>query len=378
MTEKTTKQSLAVFEPLKAELATLEKENANLVFDYQTAKGESDARSHVFKLRRTKGKIAEIHKTAKAEALAHCQAVDSEKNLCLATVEKMIAVHMDPIDAKIKRRKDVEAAAAEKLRKEKEAEEERKRVDLAEREAKVKADEERLAKEEAEHQAKVEAEKKILKIRFVAREAEIAKAEAGRQTKVKVEEEQLAKIATDLRAKIAADIKRLAGERAAYDAKIAKAEAERQAKIAADAKIETERLAKIAEANEKIRQQEAAKIKAAADKLDADRVKFDAEKRAEADAKLRERRAAFLEVQRVKYQSEKKESERLAAIKAEEDEKKRLADEEAKRVADQQHRAKIEREAVGGIVAITKSEELAAKISAAIRNGKIPHVKIIY
>ena len=69
----------------------------------------------------------------------------------------------------------------------------------------------------------------------------------------------------------------------------------------------------------------------------------------------------------------------IAATEAASQAKKdRLAEIESKRVADQTHRDKVEREAAGGIVAITKSEELAAKIVAAIMSGKIPHVTINY
>ncbi len=143
MTEETTQSSLAMFEPLKAELAKWEEINKTLVFNYETAKGESEARSQVYKFRQAKGKIKEVHQQAKKEALAHCQAVDGEKNLCLARVEKMIAVHMDPIDAKIKRRKDAEAAAAEKLRAEAETEEKKRVAEIAAREEASKQEAER-------------------------------------------------------------------------------------------------------------------------------------------------------------------------------------------------------------------------------------------
>ena len=84
---------LVVFDPVKAELAEYKKENASLVFDYEDPQGNKDARSHIYKLRQAKTKIADIHKEAKAEAWGICKLLDGEKNDLTAEVEAMIDFH---------------------------------------------------------------------------------------------------------------------------------------------------------------------------------------------------------------------------------------------------------------------------------------------
>lgn len=296
--------SLAVFDPLKAEIAKYKEKNANMVFPYETSKGEADARSWCFKLRRLKGPLTEIHKIAKAKALAHCQAVDAEKNHCFSEVDEMVKVHMDPINRKIKQQEEAEATAAEKLRLAKEAEEAARIKELEQREAKVKAEEERLVK----------------------------------------------------------------------------VEAERKSKVIADTQVATERQAKVNEANEKIRQHEATKIKVKEDALAADRARFDAEKRAEAEARLRARQATESAAAHVKADVERKEAERLAAVKAEKDEKKRLDEEEAKRVADAEHRYNVKTCVVKQLTEALGEQFTAAQLIDFIEDEAdyVPQLKIIY
>ena len=50
---------LVVFDPVKAELAEYKKQNASLDFDYEDPQGNKDARSHIYKLRQAKTKIAD-------------------------------------------------------------------------------------------------------------------------------------------------------------------------------------------------------------------------------------------------------------------------------------------------------------------------------
>lgn len=344
--------SLAVFDPLKAEIAKYKEKNASMVFQYETAKGEADARSWCFKLRRLKGPLTEIHKIAKAKALAHCQAVDGEKNWCFSEVDEMVKVHMDPIDRKIKRQKNAKAAAAEKLQLEKESEEKARLKAIEDREAAIKVEEDRLSRLWDEEKAKIDAEKERL-----------AKIEAERQAKIRKE----------------------SAEREAANQKI-------QDEVDAKHQAESERLAKIAEANERIRKDEEAKAKVKALKLAAERAKFEAEKKAEADAVQRAKIAREAEAAKARAETEKKEQERLGWIKAEKDEKKRLADEEAKRVADNDHRMEIETDVHkvlwDVIDKMTKfntndswnrrAQLVAVQVRDAIAKGKIPHVKIIY
>lgn len=151
---------LAVFSPAEAMIAEYAEENMNLVFDYRDPIGNKEARSHIFKLRKVKTKITDIHKKAKADALEVCRMLDGHKNKLLGKVEDMIAVHDEPI--KQIEREEAEAEA-ERQRLIREAEEKAERERLAEierREAEVKAREEALAAKKAEEE-RIEREKRI-------------------------------------------------------------------------------------------------------------------------------------------------------------------------------------------------------------------------
>lgn len=153
----TDEMSLAVFDPIKAELAKLQEKDTNLVFDHTTAEGEKDLRSYVRRLRGHKGDIAAIHKETKAGALTFGRAVDTMKNELTAGVQKIIDARMKPLDdIEAAKRKAAEAAveaervAAEKAEQERIADLKRREAEVAAKEAELKA---------AEDAAKVEANK---------------------------------------------------------------------------------------------------------------------------------------------------------------------------------------------------------------------------
>ena len=87
------------FNALRAEVAKYKERNKTLVFDYRDPQGNKDARSHVFKLRKMKTMVTDVHREVKAEALAACQAIDAEKRFLISEVEEMIEVHAAPIKA---------------------------------------------------------------------------------------------------------------------------------------------------------------------------------------------------------------------------------------------------------------------------------------
>ena len=139
---------LAVFNEVKAEIEKYKIENKKLVFDYGTMDGEKQARSHIFKVRKTKKIVTDIHKTGKAKAKAVCDAYDKEKRDLLADIEEMIDYHDAPL-REIEQRKI--AAALKKLEEEKA---EQKRIDdeklaeLERRETEAKAKEAELKEKE--------------------------------------------------------------------------------------------------------------------------------------------------------------------------------------------------------------------------------------
>ena len=196
---------LAVFDEVRADINQYKVENANLVFDYESQQGSKDARSHIYKLRKTKKVIADIHKEAKAEALAVCQKIDKEKRDLLSDVEEMIEVHNSPlrvIDERIAK-EEAEKAEADRLEKER-IEQERlealtkKEEELAAKEVQLRLEANRL---EAEKRAETDAKRREQEAREqVTRQAEndkktaASKAEQDKQTAINEERARVARI----------------------------------------------------------------------------------------------------------------------------------------------------------------------------------------
>ncbi len=216
-------EAIVAFDEVKAEMAKYKAKNESLVFDYEDAKENAAARSHIFGMRKMKTAITAVHKTTKAEALAACQAIDTEKRTLITAVDDMIEYHAKPIrkidervraeaEAKIKAVEDAKREAEEK----RQAELAAKEAELAEREAKVKA---------AEEAQKAEAEKIRLDAERVERERRIAEEAAA-----KAKEEAEAKIIADR------EVKRLEQQ----DAEAAELKAKREAEAVEKKRIANE------------------------------------------------------------------------------------------------------------------------------------------
>ena len=224
---------LVKFDPVKAEMAEFRQENALLIFNYEDPQGNKDARSHIFKLRKIKTVIADIHKEAKAHALGVCKLLDKEKRELTAEVEEWIDVHYKPV--KEIEEREVKAAAVKanaerleaiRLEAERTAERERREEELAAKETALKEKEDALAYE----QERLEA----------AKQAEINKQEA-----VKAAQEQAERDKVAATAKVEQDRKdALAAAEAAKQAAV-EVEQERQRKEAEAAQAEAERLAAV-------------------------------------------------------------------------------------------------------------------------------------
>ena len=222
---------LAVFDEVAAIIAEYKAENEKLVFDYASKEGAKQAKSHIAKLRKVKTKVSEIHKEAKAEALAFGRRLDAKKNEYNGEVDKMVTFHKDPLDA-------IEAEViAEATRKAKEyADAEAERIaGIAAREQAVKLREEKIAREKAEAEEKVRRE--------AAEAAEQIIKEQQEKIKQVEEEKRVAEEATErvrmeaaLKAKAEAEAKELA------DRKLREAEEERLADIEAEKAIEASRI----------------------------------------------------------------------------------------------------------------------------------------
>src|SRR3990167_3162589 len=89
--------AIAVYDEFRAQLAELKEHNAKLLFDYEDPKGNEEARSHVYKLRRTKAAVDKARQAEKAASLEYGRRVDSEAKEIIGEIEAMIEVHVKPL-----------------------------------------------------------------------------------------------------------------------------------------------------------------------------------------------------------------------------------------------------------------------------------------
>lgn len=223
---------LTVFDEVAAIITKYKGENEKLTFDYASKEGAKQAKSHMAKLRKVKTKVGEIHKEAKAEALAFGRKLDAKKNEYNGEVDKMIKFHKDPLDA-------IEAEViAESLKRAQEMAdaEAKKNADMEARERAVILAEEKIAREKDEAEEKIKREKAV--------EAERVMKEQQEKIALIEEEKRIAEEKVE-RLKIEAEEKAKAEAMAAKAKELAEREAEeeRLADIAAEKAIEAKRIA---------------------------------------------------------------------------------------------------------------------------------------
>jgi hypothetical protein len=345
--------AVAEYQPFYAQLTELEKDNASLVFDYESKKGNKEARSHVFKLRQTKGALEAVRKQVKADILIKGRAIDSEKAAIEARIEAMIKVHQEKLDEIEQREADRIRAIDERIADIERVIDSRASVDLKARIAELEA----IAIDDSFAEFIAGAAKAkdatITKYRAMLADAEKAEAEASELARLRAEAEARAqKDRDDAIAKAAEDRARAE----------AQAEAERVAKAAAQAIADAEAKAK-AEAEAAARRELELKLQAE----QAERRRVEAEQKAISDA---EEAAARAEAE--KQRAIQAEKDRVAALaKAE-------ADAQAKREANKKHLAKINNAALDALVA-GGLDAVAAKLAITlIASGKVPAVQINY
>jgi colicin import membrane protein len=245
MTDIVEKNALLVpFDPIEADIAKYKDENSKLVFDYEDAKGNKDARSHIFKLRQIKSSIAKIHQEVKSDVLKVSRAIDAKKNQLTDAVEAMIDVHAKPIKVIEDR---IAAAEAEKQRL---IQEESSRQEAARLEA-IRQQEEanRKRQSELDHQAfllnqrQAELDRQEREKQIAAQAEQRAKDEADR--KIREAEEKHQRELQAAENKRIADLKdaeeKAARELAAKEAeekRLADIEAKRQANVKHRQKVE--------------------------------------------------------------------------------------------------------------------------------------------
>ena len=346
--------AVAEYQPFYAQLAELEQKNAALAFDYDSPKGNKEARSHVNTLRLTKGALERTRKSAKEDSLRIGRAIDAEAKEINARIEAMITVHQEAIDAIEQREKDRVAALATRLHVlsttgAAAATAAELASTIAELEPVVIGEDWQEYKPQA-LEAK-DSTLRVLRVRHAecveveAREAELARLRAESAERERVERE--------------AAITRAAEERARVEASRAAAEAEARAAAEREAAARRELELKLAAEN-------------------AERRRVEAEQRAEqerTEAMARAERAAqeaAARAEREAAEAVQREQDRVAAAARAE------AAELAKREANKAHKTKINRAALSALVEGGMSEECAKQCITLIASGKVPAVSISY
>lgn len=259
---KPTAIQITQYDPIRSEIESLKAKNAALVFQYDTPEGNRNARSHVHVLRRKKGRVDQIRKAAKADALEYGRRVDAIAKQLTSELDAMIDVHQKPLDEIEQREREAREAeerriAAERAEAERAAEAERQRVLAAEREARLQAQRELAAIRQEQERERIE--------RAAAERARVEAEQRAARERERIESERRA-----------AEEARLQAERDRIDAERRAIEAERRA-------IEE---ARIAEENARREQEEAVERAKT-----AERERIEADQRALREAKLAEERA---------------------------------------------------------------------------------------
>jgi colicin import membrane protein len=330
--------AVAAYKPFYEQLDELEKSNTAIVFDYESTKGNKEARSHVYKLRQSKASLEKVRKDEKAESLRIGKAIDSEAKEIESRIEAMISVHQVEIDKIEQREKDRIDSINSRI----------EAINIhAENLESITSKELTLSISELE--------KITIDDSFQEFIADAAKAKDARIAKLR----ELLVVITD-------------GENQA---------------------IELENLRKEAAIREQ-KDRDDAIAKAAAEKAIAD-----AEAKSKAEREASERRELQLKLdaetaERKRIESEQKaESDKLVALKLAEDnrlksiqdekdraekERKDAEAEQAKREANKTHRATINRAALASLVAGGIDESIAKECISLIAKGLVDNVTINY
>lgn len=327
------------------QVAELVKANEQTVFDYESEKGEKEARSYVYKLRQSKSAIDKKRKELGADLVERKRLIDGEAKTLIEAVDGMIDVHMKPLEEK--------------------AERERIRLEEIERKMQFFGEVESSC---------VGADSNFIKEAINTLENHLIEGFDER-----TEEAQSLQYQTLERlSKMLDDATRVERERAELDRLRKEAaereEAERKRQEEERAKAERERIQK--EAAEKAEREAREAHQRELDRLEAEK---HAAIKAEQEKARKEREAFECKALAEKQEAERKERERIAA----EQEQKRIAEEariaEEKRQADVNHRKSINTAALNMLIehaGITHDQ--AKDVVTAIVQGLIPNVSIRY
>lgn len=347
---------IAVYTPFYADLAKLERDNDLVAFDYESPKGNKEARSHVYKLRQTKGALEKVRKEAKAESLRIGRSIDSEAADIEKRIDAMIVVHQVKLDLIEKREQDRIAAIQQRIGAIESAVPMLETIGSEDLAAGISELELIAIDDSFAEFAPVAAKAKdarLIRLREALSVIKAREAEAKELARLRAEAEARAQADRD------AAIAKEAEDRAKAEAEQrAEAAAKKAAQAIADAEAKAKAEREAAERRE-------LELKLAAE--NAERRRVEAEQKAAQDAKDAEARA---------------EQSRLKAIQDEKDrvsaQAKAESDAQAKREANKAHLAKINRAALAALVAGGIAEDCAKSCITLIASGRVPSVQINY
>lgn len=323
---------IAEYDKFRVQMAELKENNDKAVFDYADKKGSKDARSHIFKLRKTKTAVDKVRQSKKAAALAYGRMVDSQAKEIISEIEDMIDVHQKPL-------KEIEEKEKARV----------SRISIA------------------INQIEAYSQKSFAGMNSGSIECSIRELELLKPDPSFDEFMGIATIKYDDAMVIA---KTALSERSQYE----KDQAELQ-------KLKKEKEDKDrAEREEKIRVEAAQKATADAE-AKAKKEKEDAERQAQLklEEEVSKKNEAIAAAEKAKADAE--DAARKAAIEAKEEEArkaKRLADEAEAREKNRSHRAKINNQSVGCLVECGLRHDDAKKVVTAIAKKSIANISINY
>lgn len=323
---------IAAYSEFRAQLSELRQYNAKAVFNYEDPKGNKEARSHVYKLRQTKAAVDKVRKEEKAASLEYGRRVDAEAKEIMGEIEEMIDVHAKPLEEIEQREKDRKQKHLDHIEGMREVAAQTEHQDGRP----LTAEEYQQALNYLEGLTIDESWDEFVSEAAIAKDRAIATVKDRLAARQKYESEQ----------------------------------------------IELERLRK--EAEERAQQDRDEKIRKEA----AERAQQEAETKAQLEREAAERRENELKLAAERAEREKREAEERAAnaVKAAEEKarkdaeeaKRREIEEAERREANKKHRAKIDVQAIGGMVDGGLSKSDATLAISLISQGKVPNVKIQY
>lgn len=325
-----------LYSEFTAQLEKLKADNSKAVFDYESPKGNKEARSHIFSIRKVKAALEQARKDAKARALEYGRLVDSKAKEIASELEAMIELHDKPL---------------------REIEEKEK--------ARIAEHERQIAVIEALGETRGNSELLRLTIASVEDTRLGARWEEFETAAARAKEKALVVLKERLAAAVTHEAEQAELARLRAEAE-ARAQKERDEAIARDAAERARR-----EAEEAAERQKQADLRA------------QQEREQKAAAEAREREIALERAQREKAEAEARaaKAEKEAKEKAERDlaykqEQERLAAE--KREADKKHHAAVNNAAVDALVSAGLSREMAVIAVTAIAKRQVPRVSIAY